>query len=265
MPYKDAEKRKEARRRSNKRRVMVKCSKCKRELTVRNDTAHKYKQHYCSECKRVFLSEIHTNEIDENAFIEEYLTYCHGYQTLARKFKIGGIRAKAILKRYNIPILEARAIKEKMLMNGSGNWKEAIIKKCLNCGYPFKFHKGSKEFYCSVKCYLSHEEKFTTIEQKVAQILDRNKILYEKQFELCGFYYDFCIPYIKTLIECDGDYWHGNPEMYKTFTNIQKHHKQKDILKNYIAQKHGFKLLRFWENEINNEINNVENEILSNI
>lgn len=265
MPYKDAAKRRRLSRKRGGKQVKVKCDKCGKDVVIRYDSAHKYKRHFCSECKKKFLSELHTKEINEEAFIEEYLRYRQGYQTLACKFKIGGIRAKRILEQYGIPILKREKIKEKMIENGSGNWKKAIIKKCLNCDAPFKFHKGVKEFYCCTKCYLSHEEKFTTIEQKIAQLLDKNKISYERQFCLHGFYYDFLIPSIKTIIECDGDYWHGNPEKYEVLSEIQKHHKQRDRLKTHIAKKHDFTLLRFWENQINDEIEGVENEILSNI
>jgi very-short-patch-repair endonuclease len=78
--------------------------------------------------------------------------------------------------------------------------------------------------------------------------------------------YDFYLPEYKTLIEIDGDFWHCNPEKfplpeYKT----QKINIENDKIKNQWAADNGYKLLRFWENDINNNIKQVKQTLLENL
>ena len=71
--------------------------------------------------------------------------------------------------------------------------------------------------------------------------------------------YDFGVKDKRILIEIDGDYWHGNPLLYniegtddkRKLNNEQLDKIEKDIKKNKFALEHNFKLIRIWENEIN--------------
>lgn len=68
------------------------------------------------------------------------------------------------------------------------------------------------------------------------------------------FIYDFYLPKYKCLIEIDGDFWHCNPSTKYAIPECktQKINIINDQLKNQWAQDNGFKLLRFWEDDINN-------------
>ena len=68
-----------------------------------------------------------------------------------------------------------------------------------------------------------------------------------------NFQYDFKIKNKRLLIEVDGDYWYGNPELYESFNYIQEKNKKRDILKNKFAEEHNFKLIRVWESDVNNK------------
>ncbi|MUK87149.1 hypothetical protein GMD78_01885 [Ornithinibacillus sp. L9] len=57
------------------------------------------------------------------------------------------------------------------------------------------------------------------------------------------------------IIECDGDYWHANPKFYKELADWQVKRKQTDFEKNVIALRNGFRIVRFWEDNI---INNFD-------
>jgi very-short-patch-repair endonuclease len=74
--------------------------------------------------------------------------------------------------------------------------------------------------------------------------------------------YDFGDIDQKVLIECDGNYWHGNPKIYKKLNETQQFNKLRDLEKNKVAQRNGFKLLRFWENNIYNEPEKVKQQII---
>jgi very-short-patch-repair endonuclease len=93
------------------------------------------------------------------------------------------------------------------------------------------------------------------LEKKFSIILDNLKIKYIQWFyakEIKAFY-DFYIPAKNIIIEVDGDFWHCNPNSkyilpeYKT----QEKNLKRDQQKNQWAQDNGFKLLRFWETDIN--------------
>ena len=65
-------------------------------------------------------------------------------------------------------------------------------------------------------------------------------------------FYDFYIPSHNTLIEIDGDYWHGNMDIYeaKDLKGFQKRAHNVDDMKNKWAAIHGMILIRIWEHEI---------------
>ena len=86
--------------------------------------------------------------------------------------------------------------------------------------------------------------KDTKIEVKIQEFLKQLNIdffthHYIKEIEH-GYQCDILIPSLKMVIECDGNYWHKYP-IGKEIDHIRT----KELLEN------GFKVLRLWENEIN--------------
>lgn len=51
-------------------------------------------------------------------------------------------------------------------------------------------------------------------------------------------------------VYCDGDYWHGNPKIYKKFDHIQLQNRKRDRRANLALRKAGYKIIRFWESKI---------------
>ena len=71
-------------------------------------------------------------------------------------------------------------------------------------------------------------------------------------------YYDFYLPQHKLLIEVDGDYWHnsqGKPSW------VIMAAKKNDMLKNWIAKKEGYRLIRIREKEIQENFSLVRERI----
>lgn len=91
------------------------------------------------------------------------------------------------------------------------------------------------------------EDKFAT------EFLDKLGVEYEKQFkaEDIGRYYDFYLPKWKLLIEVDGDYYHSKGLTYEQMSPMQKRNNRVDKLKNEWAILHGYKIIRVWESDIN--------------
>ena len=100
----------------------------------------------------------------------------------------------------------------------------------------------------------------STLELRFAELLKNLNINYEEQFRIENVksFYDFYLPEYNILIEVDGDYWHCNPRKYKEpIYDAQKHNVKKDIEKNKLALDNGYNLIRFWEYDIKNNIEQV--------
>lgn len=104
------------------------------------------------------------------------------------------------------------------------------------------------------------QEKFSVttskLEDTFALYLKSLNIKYERQFKLCGFYYDFVLigdgGDIVCLVEVDGGYYHTDPRIYSNgpINEGQRRQKFRDEAKNKAASISGYKLERFWEKDI---------------
>ena len=95
----------------------------------------------------------------------------------------------------------------------------------------------------------------SNLEFTFADILTTLNIEFVHQYHVDGFDYDFYLPSKNLLIEIDGDYWHGNPDVYTeaVLNNMQRKNRGKDKLKTKHAADRNFKLARYWEHDINND------------
>lgn len=105
----------------------------------------------------------------------------------------------------------------------------------------------------SIEKIFKHRFK-NKLEQLVCDTLDKHNIPYTFQFFLkqdgiCKSY-DFYIHNTNTLLEIDGDYWHGKDtakNKFKGYLEVQEN----DKVKTELAETKGFKVIRFWESDIN--------------
>ena len=111
--------------------------------------------------------------------------------------------------------------------------------------------------------------KVTSIEKKISNILNKIGVKYTQKytlpFENSYKEYDFFIDGKNILIEADGDFWHANPKFWldKPLLDVQISNISNDELKNGLAKNLGYKLLRFWETDINGE--NFEEELVKKL
>jgi len=95
------------------------------------------------------------------------------------------------------------------------------------------------------------KRKDTSIEIKIEKELKRNNIYYQKQIPLCNITVaDFYLPGYRVAIYTDGDYWHNLSLV-----------KNRDEKQNIILKQNGYKVLRFWEHEINRSARECVNRI----
>lgn len=129
-----------------------------------------------------------------------------------------------------------------------------IMKEAMD--NPITKEKNRQHFY---NCIRNTElGKPTSIEIKIMNILDKNNISYIRNEFIDdidhGFAADFLIPDKRIIIEADGDFWHDYPN-----GNEIDHVRTKELKEN------NYKVLRFWERDINNDLLAVENIILNTI
>ena len=105
----------------------------------------------------------------------------------------------------------------------------------------------------------------TSIEKIMANLLTELKISFEFQ-KIFGYWcYDFYLPKYKLFIECDGDYWHAHPDIYgknkKELNETQKNNIKRGKAKETYVKSLGYDLIRFWECDINNNLQQIKNNL----
>lgn len=116
---------------------------------------------------------------------------------------------------------------------------------------------------------------YSKIHRSVVEILQKNNIKCSIEYKISknnGYYsYDIVIDETNKLIEVYGDYWHGNPKIYKDSDIILKgssreitvKEKRKfDKKKINFAKKLGHEILIIWEYDLNNNYDKTKNEII---
>lgn len=92
---------------------------------------------------------------------------------------------------------------------------------------------------------LSNKGGISNIELILKTALDKESITYEQQHRILGFYVDFYLPEYLIIVEVDGEYWHNYP--YGT---------KNDKVRQEILESNGYLVIRFWGEEIKNNLSN---------
>ena len=104
--------------------------------------------------------------------------------------------------------------------------------------------------------------KDTKIEVLLRKALWHQGIRYRKNYKICGCRVDIAITKHKLAIFCDGDFWHGKPSKYSIQTHQQfwsekiRRNQERDLENTIALRDAGWRVLRFWESEINEELDN---------
>lgn len=112
------------------------------------------------------------------------------------------------------------------------------------------------------------KSKDTKIEIKLRKALWHKGIRYRKNFKVCNCHPDIVITKYKIAIFCDGDFWHGKESKYTVKTNSEywtekiKRNIERDLENTIELRDQGWTVLRFWESEINKNIDNCIKKIL---
>ena len=143
-----------------------------------------------------------------------------------------------------------------------------VIKICKACGKSFDCLASTKSIFCSRKCGSKGRQtlkKNNKLELKVQKCLSDLGIKFETHLDILGKPDIFIRPDLFIFI--DGNYWHGNPLTMNGDDYIMgrmkvKDQRRNDAMVNYMLIKCGYKVLRFWESDINDNIEEVISTIL---
>ena len=159
---------------------------------------------------------------------------------------------------------------------------------CNNCGKEFSVIKSRYETglvkYCSLKCRNTsdewiesnriknlnqlHKVGLNKLELSGRDLLNKIGVDFIEQ-ELIGdrFVVDVLIPHKNLVIQWDGDYWHGHPKNQKNGkpNKLQFQNIKKDKRVNKELNKMGYDVLRFWQDDVDNNPSFVIETIVKKI
>lgn len=158
----------------------------------------------------------------------------------------------------------------KFQTNQGKNLIEKICKTCGKTYYVFPYRKKSAD-YCSVECFRKNSYNVSKFSLDVFEIL-RQKFDDIKSEEALKFDDWKLFPDIlinnNFIVECQGDYWHSNPNMYnEDFFNKSNGKyaaeiwERDDIRKKYL-QERGYMVYFLWEQNWNEDKNSEIEKII---
>lgn len=258
-------------------RVVEKCLFCGKEFTTTKWRFENTNKKYCSKnCCNKHKKELYVGEKnpafgtkhteERKKITSDMMKKIWKTENFSQNFKD---KLKVfILKNgysYGLSEISNKKRKETILKNFGVDhiWKSKDVRK--------KIEKTCIEKYGKTSFELMFEKMLKTgvtkIEAKIKNILIKNNIKFKRNFYVYFNekykIYDFYLHDYNLLLEADGDYWHGNPEIFKLLNEIQKINKSNDEFKNELAKRNNFNLERFWECDIKKE--NFEEALLEKI
>jgi G:T-mismatch repair DNA endonuclease (very short patch repair protein) len=106
-------------------------------------------------------------------------------------------------------------------------------------------------------------KKDTKIEIIVLEKLEKMSIRYIKNYKCDRYIFDFYLVDYNFVIECQGDYWHGNTEYFSKLNEVQLKNIERDRNKIKYLNENKIKSLFLWENEIYRYREKLEEIILT--
>lgn len=217
----------------------IKCIKC-------GKTKHSSYKNICNNCYKI------THHIPK-----AICNQCGGNKT-AKRYNICG---KCYLKNRSLNIPDQKIL----CLCGCGKYLNKFDKRGRTRRFIYKHHKGYKHTAetlakYKLRCLPLPKQSNTLIELRVQNELTKKGILYikSKPIKLGESLHrvDIFIP-PNICIEIDGDYWHSRIINKTNGTlNIKR-----DYIINCQLENMGYKLLRFWEYDVNTNLQWVMNQI----
>ena len=104
-------------------------------------------------------------------------------------------------------------------------------------------------------------KKNTSIELIVKRALEDLTINFMQQYRYSRFVFDFYLPDFKFVIECQGDYWHANPNKFQSLNEVQRKNRERDAIKIEFLENAKIGYLFLWESEIHKDFEILKERI----
>ena len=107
------------------------------------------------------------------------------------------------------------------------------------------------------------QSSLNEIERRMMTVLQSLNLSFKTHVQIGQYNVDFLVEGVY-IIECYGDYWHCNPSRYPAdYYNRGKKKTAREIWKRDEQRKRtfesmGYKVLYFWEHEINNNVKDIK-------
>lgn len=148
---------------------------------------------------------------------------------------------------------------------------------CTICSKVFRWSPSRKQAYnikyCSLTCRDADPDRHTQLVQMNAdqqrghrtriesigyELLDKLGLTYLPQHVIGGkFCVDAFIPSHSMIVQFDGDYWHGNPELFPKPDARQRKRMQLDVSQDAYMRACGYTVTRLWGNELEHHSDRV--------
>jgi len=195
----------------------------------------------------------------------------YGVENPGQNKKVQEKTKESKLKIYYIKLFQSKRlgnlIKPLFSLEEYKGTKKNIYKfQCVKCNTIFESYLDDGHIPRCFKCYPI--SNFTIPHKIICEYLDGKNIKFETEKFIKPYYVDIFIEHNK-IIEIYGDYWHGNPKIYKEgeilyFPNgkiLIEDQWERDKKRIKYLENLGFKTLILWEDEIHNNFSLVKEEI----
>ncbi len=241
------------------------CENCATEFATR------WPAKFCSsQCRgrRYSDNALSRHSIDE--IINDYQSGVIGVENLRKKYHISRDVLLRLFKERQVKVLSQSELRR----NGAGNYARTKYVPCKRCGAPLPVYpsyvKKGRGIYCSIKCRAGASEWILKLRHATAQnrlntqrgkaptkpermimfALNHFEAQYVFQYPLGGYIFDFYWPEENMLIECDGEYWHGDDIPEEKLKPWQRRNMERDIRKDAIATALGYDVVRITQGTI---------------
>jgi len=178
--------------------------------------------------------------------------YCD-YEPIRRSLR------KAIITKKRL-VLEGKLVSHKINLTYEeiyGFERAKQLKKKMSNTHKQRMKLYPEELlrFKEIRKYLVMPKEDTKIEKKIQVFLSDLDISFKTHIYIQkiehAYQCDILIPEKNLIIECDGDYWHGNPIKFDLLNKMQKDKQILDGIRTNELIKEGYSVLRLWECDIN--------------
>jgi very-short-patch-repair endonuclease len=247
---------------SLQRKVERVCPQCKQIFFTTPSVVEKGKGVYCS--RACFDITLHARILDEK-IAALYLVEGKDIADIARELGVTGMSIHHRMKKAGIP-RRNRSESSRGERNGMfGRTHNAQSRQKIREANFIQFSDPAARERHGIITAIQIAEGRTgktnnKLEQHFTKLLQSLHIKYQQSYRIGRSIYDFYLPDIHTLVECDGTFWHADPRTYPDRTKlskVQQKNVENDARKNKLAEDKGFQLLRFWEHDIYHESDQI--------